>query len=162
MTIKMDRSVKEVTKRLKAVAPKLQKRAVSSALRAGARVVVKQAKANAPVDTGALKRNIIAKAGSKKYTKAGQVRVIIGVRHGRAGKNKKSAYARRGEDPFYFRFQELGYLATGRKKARKQSNARRVPGKRFLSRALEQQSGPALREITQRLAREVARLERRN
>lgn len=173
----------ELERKLKALPARLQGRALGAAMRAGGREIQREIKARAPVDTGALKRNVVAKRGQRKFDGDLSQRQIIGVRHGRArataskfvtrsGKtitNKLTAYDRRGEDPFYFRFQELGYHAVGRRKAasrrergnRKAGNAsygRFIPGKRFMRDGLTAAGPRALAVIKARLATEIERL----
>lgn len=69
-------------------------------------------------------------------------------------------------DPFYYKFQEFGFLAVGRGKAvggkraraaRKASGgARFVPGKEFLGRAFESTKSAALNLLNSDLAKEIA------
>jgi len=73
----------------------VRQRVLRAALRAGAKIIVRQAKALAPVDSGALKKHIRARANRKG--KRGCVDISIGV------------FARKGQDyPYYWRFLELG------------------------------------------------------
>ncbi len=172
----------ELQARLKTLPTKIQRRALNAAMRAGAREIVIEVKARAPVDTGALKRNVIAKRGRRQFDQGLAGRQIIGVRHGKArteattytvkGKkftNRLTAYDRKGQDPFYFRFQELGYTAVGRRKAanrsergnRKAGNpsyGRLIPGKKFLAGGLAAAGPRALNTIKTRLAAELERL----
>lgn len=173
----------ELERKLKALPARLAGRALATAMRAGGREIQREIKARAPVDTGAIRRNVVAKRGQRKFDGDLSQRQIIGVRHGRArvtaskfttksGKtitNKLTAYDRRGEDPFYFRFQELGYHAVGRRKAgsrrergnRKAGNpsyGRFVPGQRFMREGLRAAGPRALVVIRTRLAAEIERL----
>lgn len=149
------RGLREIDKRLKAFPAKIQRAALNKALRAGAQLIVKEAKATAPVDTGATRRNIIAKVARDKKGRA--ARMIIGVRHGRVrtqetkirvrGKErirKLTAYDRRGEDPFYWRFVELG--------------TSRIAGRHFLTKAFDSQSQVALEKFRSTLAAEIEKL----
>lgn len=181
-TIKVQ-GLAELERRLREFPTKLQRRALNAAMRAGAREVVAEVKGRAPVDTGALKRNVVTKRGRRQFDKGLAGRQIIGVRHGKArtqatkfttrtGKvrtTRLTAYDRRREDPFYFRFQELGYTAVGRRspanraerRSRADGNAsygRFIPGKRFLRDGLAAAGPRALETIRQRLARELERL----
>jgi hypothetical protein len=78
------------------------------------------------------------------------VQYIVGVEHGRVrpivegrvtvknrwGKlvtRRASKREKRGDDPFYFRFQELGFRAVG---TRRGGPGRKIPGRRFLTNAL--------------------------
>lgn len=166
---------------------KIQRRALDKAMAAGARVVVAAAKRNAPVDTGAIKRNIVAKKGPKRYQAGADSRYIVGVRHGKTNTNattaggrtrKVSAYDKRGEDPYYWRFQELGFTAVGRRAKRirvvardrrgrfrylgnaanTRAKGRKIPGTKFLTRAFESVSAAATEKIRSVLAQEIAKL----
>lgn len=132
----------DVTKELKEIPDRLKRRVLGKAFRKGARIIAAQAKSDAPRgETGALRHNLISKKGSRRYNNGLEARYIIGVRHGKvrtepttyktkSGKvktRKLTAYDKRGEDPFYYRFQELGFKAGGKTY---------VPGKRFLTNAL--------------------------
>lgn len=180
-TIKVE-GLADLQARMRALPAKIQRRALNAAMRAGAREIVTEVKSRAPVDTGALKRNVVAKRGRRQFDKGLAGRQIIGVRHGRArtaattytvkGKkftNRVTAYDKRGQDPFYFRFQELGYTAVGRRKfasraergaraAGNPSYGRFIPGKRFMRDGLAAAGPRALVAIRTRLARELERL----
>jgi hypothetical protein len=183
MTTVRVQGLRELEAALKAYPARLQRRALNAAMRAGAREVLQEVKARAPVRTGALRRNVVAKRGRAAFDKGLAGRQIVGVRHGKvrtretrfttkSGKvrsRRLSAYDRRGQDPFYFRFQELGFHAVGRRKAatraersaRKTGNAtygRFIPGKRFLRDGLAVAAPRALDAIRGRLAREIERL----
>lgn len=162
-----------------ALPKKIQKRALDKAFAAGARLVAADAKRRAPVKTGAIKRNIVAKKGAKKYQMGADSRYIVGVRHGRTNTNamtvsgrkrKVTSYDKRGQDPFYFRFQELGFTAVGRRKAASKSEDRlrkagrrsygtHVPGKKFLEDALTSTAYAATIKIRDVLAYEIAKLQ---
>lgn len=159
------KGLREIEAALKGFTPALQKRAIRQALGAGARVVRDAARANAPVRTGVLKRNIQAVVGKinpakgiqnayigEETGKVGPVNAAGKVEFKRRGKLRLRAQTRRekrGEDPYYYRFQEIGFTAVGRRKARSGAAKRRggsatgtkVPGKRFLTRAFEANVG---------------------
>ncbi len=78
----------------------LHKGPLRSAVSAGAGVVQKQAKANAPSDTGTLKKSIY-RTRSKAGSNSTQETAIVGVRFGRK-------YRKRGQDAFHFLFLEFG------------------------------------------------------
>lgn len=177
----------ELRKTLLTLPTKIQRRALNKAMAAGARVVAAQAKQTAPVRStgkrsggvitapGALKRNIVSKKGARKYEMGADSRFIIGVRHGRINTNAKTvsgrkgkvtAYDKRGQDPFYFRFQELGFTAVGRRKQatagekhrrkfNKATYGKRIPGKHFLERALETSASTATEKVRSTLAAEI-------
>jgi len=164
------RGLAELTRELKAFPLKLQRRALTNAMRAGAREIVKEVKARAPVDTGALKRNVGTKRGRKTFDRGLVARQIVGVRHGKVNTRGTSIYDRRGVDPFYYRFQERGFTAVGRKKAANRTTraARRlgfgntggrfIPGRKFLAKGLDAGKAAALEAVRSRLARELERL----
>jgi hypothetical protein len=69
-----------------------------------------------------------------------------------------TAYDKRGQDPFYFRFQELGYTAVGRRKRatrnersfRKAGNpsyGRKIPGKKFMQNSLDSSANAASQKV---------------
>lgn len=165
----------ELRRALLAYPKKIQKRALDKAMAAGARVVAAQARANAPVATGAVRKNIVAKRGQRKYQGSADSYFIVGVRHGKTNTNPVgrggrkrtvTAYDKRGQDPFYWRFQELGYTAVGsrpalsgaKKRRRVRPTGRYIPGKFFMTRALTASSGAALEKIRAVLEQEIAKL----
>lgn len=159
----------DLQRQLRTLPRKIQNRALGAAMRAGAREVVREIKTRAPVDTGALRRNVVTKRGRRQFDAGLAQRQIIGVRHGRVRAGSKRVYDRRGVDPFYFRFQETGYTAVGRRKAgsraersNRKANARTygrfVPGKRFMRQGLLAAGPRALGVIRTRLAAEIQRL----
>lgn len=144
-------------------------RMMHTALLAGARVITQAAKAAVPVKTGAIRKNIIAKVAKRK--EGFDNRVILGVLHGKVRTfGKRSDYDRRGDDPFYFRFQELGYRATGRHRqtrperasGRRQSTGRRfrkIPGKKFLTKSASSQAGAAFEAVRRSLLEQLDTLD---
>lgn len=159
----------ELERELKALPRKLQRRSLTNAIRAGGRIIQQEVKARAPVKSGALKRNLLLKRGKRQFDGGLEARVIIGVQHGKVKtRGKLKGYDKKGVDPFYFRFQELGFTAVGRRKAasrsergaRKHGNrsyGRLIPGKRFLRDGLTAAGPRALEAIRSRLATELAR-----
>lgn len=102
---------------------KLQRTVIGGALEEAAEPVVIAARANAPRRTGLLQLSIGA---TKPKNFRGRLSVAVGPL--KASKNDKSF-------PFYGRFQELGWKATGRAKRRTAKNPRSIPGKHFLRQA---------------------------
>lgn len=151
--------LKELNDRLTQLPNKLAKKVINKAMRAGARIIRDRAKALAPVRTGAIKRNIGVKRGQRRYDGDLEARLIIGVLHGKVKEQgstirlkdggfkvkKLTAYDKRKEDPYYFRFQEKGYT---------QRDGVKIPGKKFLLNALEQSGQRAANKV-----RDVARSE---
>lgn len=89
--------LRPVLDRLKGLSPRLQKKALRKGVRAGSNIFRDAARANVPVETGLTKRNIVTQVSAKKDSVTGRV----GVRGG--GKSK-------GDNPFYWRFVELGFF----------------------------------------------------
>jgi HK97 gp10 family phage protein len=69
--------VDKVVRKLRQFEPKVQRQAVSKATRAGAKLIQAEAKANVPVDTGALKEAIKVRAPKKR--KKGKVATLVQV-----------------------------------------------------------------------------------
>jgi len=165
----------ELRTRLLALPVKVQKKALTKAVRAGAQNVRAQAKANAPFRSGTTKANVVAKPGARRYQGGADVRYIVGVRHGRTNTNptdrrgKKrtvTKYDKAGRDPFYFRFQELGFTAVGRRNPAKRAEranrrasaptyGRWIPGKKFLQNALTSTATRVTEKISSVLASEI-------
>jgi len=179
------KGLRELDRNLKTLPDKIQRRTLNTALVAGARVVIKAAQARAPSKTGATKRNIASRKG--KYKTRLAARRVIGVVHGKLvkrgiveavlgetrviGKNGKSRYRkltkreRNREDPFYWRFQELGYTAVGRRKARgragraiRRLRGKWIPGRPFLTPALENNVPRIIEAERKSLVRSLKRL----
>lgn len=165
----------EMRKALLDFPKKLQRRPLDKAMAAGARVIVAEARQLAPVRTGAVRRNIVAKRGQKRYAPGADSYWIIGVRHGKTNTNtvtaggrarRVSAYDRKGEDPYYWRFQNLGYTAVGRRPALSGAKKRRgvkasgrwIPPKRFMERAFAAGAPRALEKFRAVLAGEIAKV----
>ena len=153
----------DVKRALEGLPGSLMRGAIRAGLSAAGRVVRDKARAAAPVNTGAIKRNIQYKMGKIRGNsisayvgvEAGEVpqpnsegRVTFKNRRGVIKSRKLSAREKRGEDPYYYRFQEKGFTAVGRRKARSGASKRRggatqgrkIPGKFFLRNALENNS----------------------
>ena len=127
---------------LKGIAPKLRVRALANALRAGARVVQKAARAATPVISasapavlrGRRKPGTVRKAISVRTSKLarrkGDVGVFVNVRPAKKG----ARGAKNPNDPFYWRFIEFGtkphakgsksgYISRGKMMTRKHRRA---------------------------------------
>lgn len=162
---------------------RIQGRVLDKAMRAGAKVIAAEVRQRAPVKTGAIQRNVLAKRGDRRFKGESDSRFIVGVQHGKArtretkwtsktGKtrtNRLTKYDKRGEDPFYYRFQERGFHAVGRvakgkgawsraKRRLRTRNARFIPGKKFIGGGFAAAAPRALGEITRVLTAEVAKL----
>jgi len=110
-------NLEEVLKAMREFTPKLQKKGLTQALRKGARPVVKSARAKVPVDTGALKKAIIARTNTKMGKRNGGAVVQIGIRGGAKeyvndSRNRRMGRVgesyEQGGNQFYFRFLEFG------------------------------------------------------
>lgn len=124
----------EVLRRMRTLAPKLQKKAALAALRKGARIVVKAARANYTADDPATKSNIAkaitSRADNKGGKRNGGAMVKVGVKGG--------ARPRKGtEDEGHWRFVEFGKEG--------------VPARPFMRPALEDNVGQVTDEIVKQL-----------
>lgn len=122
--------------------------------------------------TGALIKNIAIK---RERTPAGTVQYNLGVRHGRDLTKKakqasklriRNGRVRYADDPFYWRFLELGWIPRGRgqglkggalKKAaaRERDMGRKIPGRSFIGDALKNKRDAAIDAMAARLQREI-------
>jgi hypothetical protein len=159
--------LEDVRKRLESLPVHLRKKVMYSVLRKAAAPIIRAAKMNAPVAKRATKRvipglikNTIRTAVSKfKRPSSGEFGIYI--KPFVPGK-VKSLKRRAGKgvffgDPYYYKFQEFGFHATGRKRIAGGRNrraatlakgtARFVPGKQFLGRAFEMYKSAALAKI---------------
>jgi len=157
----------------------LRKKVMYRLLRKAAAPVLRAAKANAPVARKAtssvipgLIKNTLRIAISKfQKPSAGDFGVYIkpivpGKIKSLQRRARKAGNDVNFGDPFYYKFQEFGFLAVGRRKAvggkraraaRKASGAFRfIPGKEFLGRAFESGKTAALNLIRSDLAEEIA------
>ena len=152
---------------------KVERRAIRGAIRQGADLLRKSAMALAPVRSegtrsggvvqppGSLRRNIQKK---KLRQVRGRIAYIIGVEtgkvitlkgtgkvavqsRGRLRTRKATKRERRGDDPFYYRFVELGFTHRG---------GGSVPARSFLKRALDRDGKRAVVVIESSLRRFVA------
>jgi len=131
------------------LAKDMRRRVVRGALRAAARPIVNQARSNAPVRTGLVKKRM-----SVMTSRIAKGRNEIGVYI----RPRATALARREKikalDPYYYKFQEAGFHAVGTRRVRggrraradnlRSSGARFIPGKMFIGRAFESRGSEAL------------------
>lgn len=146
------KGLKELSKKLENLPENLKKKAVRRSIAAGAKLIQKQAKANAPRRTGALRR-AIAVRGMRSRRNKDLIRSGLFVRHGSA--RTKSAL-KKSEDPYYWWFVENGYRAVGRshRKGRKTAG-RKIPAKRYIGRAIDSNTGRAIVTIRKTLKQEI-------
>lgn len=164
------RGLRELERRLQTLPDRLQRKALTPAVLAGARVVAAEARKNAPIRTGATRRNVIAKRA--RDLRGYAARALVGVRHGKARRSGEKAYARRAEDPWYFfMYERSGFHSTGRTRriaARGRLKLQRLgvrssgfkftPPRPFIGPALKSAGGRAALAIRERLARELAKI----
>ena len=130
MSVTIRTNLPDFRKQLQKIGQDMQRRAVRNALAAMGRIFKAAAQVEAPVlkaptrgskatrVKGALKRNIIVKRS--KYQARGAERYFVGVRSG------KTAVARGGGDPFYWRFLEAGWIPRGPGRALRGGNRSRA------------------------------------
>lgn len=131
----------ELERKLKQLEPKMSRKIVRKALRAGARPIQQQEKANIPAvanrehPAGVWKRSI--KIRSAKRSRRGDIGIVI--------QSRQEDFE--GEN-FYGPFVELGHK-TGR---RGSPMRRQVPGKHYIRKAFETKKGAATAIISRELA----------
>jgi len=128
------KGLRETQKALYAYSRQLGDRVIFASLRQGANLVLRQARANAPVRTGALRRALTVKKSKIHNGRriVGSLGVYLSLRKGKGRKDAK--------DAFYGRIIEGDWTSRGKRK---------VPGKRFVQRAYQAQQANAARLITQ-------------
>jgi HK97 gp10 family phage protein len=158
--------------RLRELSSDMQRKVVRSGAQAAGNVFKKGAQANAPelkkIDRrrkiGALKRGIYA-GRSRSKSRPGIEVVVVGVR---AGKK-----ALKSGDPFYWRWQEEGWVPRGpgdriqggaQRKAlerrRAKAGGRFIPGKHFFQRSFTANGQKALAAFNSRLSQRIAKASR--
>lgn len=110
--------VAQLNKQLKALGPRIEKNILRGAVRAVAREIANDAKANVPQDTGNLRRNIVVRAFRGQRTRGRNretVRAGVVVREeGKRGKivrgegGKLGIELKKQNNAFYWRFVEYG------------------------------------------------------
>lgn len=129
---------KELERELKEVEPKVAKKVVTKALRAGAKVILKAAKSAAPKRTGLLQRSLTVRAAKRKK---GRVAFVVQTKGGDfKGKS------------FYAAFLEYGHKAGSRKLA----NRKIIPPQPFLSPAFDSAKDDAARTVVDTARFELA------
>lgn len=141
------KGLKEVQKALYSYSQKMGDRIILSSLRQGANLIKKAAAANAPRDTGALKKSLrVSRSKIHRGKFSGDmIGLYLTIRKGRGRKDPK--------DAFYGRWIESGWNVRGRASA-KTSRGRRsargvrdIPGKKFIESAFLSNRESALRLI---------------
>lgn len=135
--------IDEVIELLKDV-EKVSIRSVTKAAKVGAKIARDDARANAPVDTGQLKRGIKMKL-ERKRTQGKRV-YSIGF-YGKSGKGEEFVkYSKSGKRSFYPVSQEYGWV---------DKNGKRHEGKKFLRNAIDKNREQINRVVLQTLADEL-------
>ena len=132
VTVKIT-GLKEAQKALYSYSQQIGDRVVRAALRQGANIVLKQARANAPKRTGALKKAL--RVANSKINNGRKRNGVIGLYLSiRKGKGRGDA-----KDAFYGKFVESGW----------QSGKTKVAGQKFVERAYLSQRENAAKLIAQ-------------
>lgn len=142
----------EVSRKLRGLAPRLQRKALRSASRKAMNIVRDDARQNAPVETGNLKRRIITRINSRAGRRFGGMVAQVGLRGGsknyvNSSKNRRlgrvgQSYLH-GENAFYWRFIEFGFFNVKAK--------RFIQAKPFMRPALSKNT----EKVTATMAREL-------
>lgn len=137
--------LRELGQRMQALSADIAGKIARQATAAGAGVVRKQARQNAPRDTGNLQAAIVMKrvrdtSLTEEY--------LVAVRKGKTKdvKAAKAGQGRLGKDAFYARFVEFGTV--------------KLPARPFLRPALENNIGPATEAMAKRLKARIERAEK--
>ncbi|ODT38208.1 MAG: hypothetical protein ABS55_01330 [Lautropia sp. SCN 70-15] len=151
--------VEDLKRALQALPWQLRRKALRGALRSAAKVIQGEARARAPVllqstpyRTRGLVRRSISVTSSKLARKRGDVGVFLTVRRGRSALNR-GAYLTlsrrlvRPNDPFYFKFLELG--------------TKKMKPRPFLGPAFRAKATQAVQAFERGVRPEIANLNRR-
>lgn len=130
--------LRELEAKLRGMGPKLAKNGLRSAVAAGSRVVMAEAKRKVPVDTGTLRRAIYMKQIREQSSSSKQT-YYVGVRRGKSERKKN-------RDGYYFAFVEFGTA--------------KMAAQPFLRPAFEAKKVDAVEVIKRRLAERVEKLAR--
>lgn len=148
--------IDDMARRLRDVPIALRKKVLLRALRKGAQIISRDAKAGAPVlkkpapfrKPGTVKKAISVRT-SKVARKSGDIGVFVGVKPLRGARQKKlgRAGAKNPNDPYYWRFLEF--------------DTRRGPGKKFLTHAASNKASAALDAAIAEVAPAIEKMDRR-
>ena len=136
------RGVKEVKRELAKLPPRMQKNIMRGAVTQVARGVRDDAKADVPVGSGNLKKNIIAK--TRRGTKFVMRASVIVREEGKRGDPKNA---------FYWRFVEFGHFD--------RSGSVFIPGRHFITNAYEKARGQVDRFMARYVRLRIAKLTKR-
>lgn len=121
----------DIARRLKALDVKVRERALRRSLRAAAKVIADEVRANAPADTGRLRRNIAITTQVRRAKQLMSAQVRVRTR-GKAG-DAKNAY--------YWRFIEYG--------------TRHIKPDPFVTRAFESEKSGAAQQVIDSVIQEI-------
>jgi HK97 gp10 family phage protein len=154
------RAIEELTK-------DLRRKVVRGALRDAARPIVRQARANAPVLTGLVRKRITVASSRIKRGQRGEIGVYIRPSATRLARKTKLT----SQDPYYYRWQEAGFHAVGSRRVAggrrnrvdrlRQMGVRFIEGKKFMGRAFESRQREALAVFTQAIKKRIELANRR-
>jgi len=144
--VRVKMNAEEIVMNLEKLEEKIQKKLVRKAMRAGAKVLLEEAKARVPVKTGNLKKSL----GINSRTKKGNIVMYISPREGKSAKY----------DGFYGRFVELGHILRERCKGKRGKIIKHISPKPFLRPAFEAKGEEAVRVFTKTLKEEVEKIGR--
>ena len=130
---------KLLIKKFKRLPRKEGLKGIRKGTRIGQKMIHKQAKANAPVDTGQTKRGIKVRALKRSTVRVGH-RTQVGIE------------AFQG-DTFYAKFQEYGWRSTGGKQ---------IAGKHFLEEASDSRGKAAANAAVDEMKKQLTALARKN
>lgn len=153
-------------KELKQLPANIQKKLLRKPLRAGAVLMRNAVQSSAPRNTGATARAVkIEQVRSR--SNPSRITYAVGIETGKVQRSsvtsglsstrvkgalkvrKASARERRGEDPYYWRFQEFGYHTRAKAGAR----GRHIPGKHFMRKAFLRTYSSAKNLVSNELAK---------
>lgn len=181
ITVRLE-GVDELKRALAGAGDKIRKNAVRGSLRQAAKVIVTQARANAPVlaaprkgrASGTIKKNIVAR-NSKFARRDKNEGVYVSVRPLRGARTKKlgRASADNPNDPYYWWFVEFGTRPHTIKPRRgkkflkigsvfvKSVKHPGAPGKRFMTRAADQKGQEAVAVFLKSVIPQIEKLNAR-
>lgn len=127
---------KELDRALKQMGPKFEKRIAKGAVRAGATVIAKQAKLNAPVESGTLRKSIKVVSRSRRV---GDAVASVATRSGKK-------WASRGMNAWYAGKVEFGAPGIG------------IDAKPFLRPALDAKAPEAIKAMSEYIQKRIAKM----
>lgn len=137
ITVKID-GLKDLERYLKQLPEEIQKRPLRSAVSAGAKVILDEAKSRVPVDTGNLRKSLY-RYRSRRDSPKGKETFLVGVRKGKAQYANTAYNRRKGRvgktyitqgEAYYWRFLEFG--------------TSKIQAKRFIRDSFEQKKREAV------------------